>query len=130
MSATRSYSKEKKKSKPVGIRYNLKKFNTAISRSGEKTVQGLFDFLLDWYISETGGILTPHIVQQANLGYVTPAKALLSQYDAYEEEINKAGTIEELNRTASFIERDKGLKEIERRSLLAIGEKRAKDIQY
>jgi hypothetical protein len=47
---SRSYAKESKKSKPVGIRYNLEEFSVAIKKSGKKTAQALFDFLLTNYV--------------------------------------------------------------------------------
>ena len=55
MSATRSYVKESKKSKPVGIRYNIEEFEAAKMKSGKKTVQSLFDFLLSRFVAPQQG---------------------------------------------------------------------------
>lgn len=122
--------KEIKKSKPVGIRYNIKKYNVAIIRSGEKRVQGLFDFLLDFYLSATGGILTPHEVAKYNVPYVSQSKPEMSQFEAYEDEIKNAGSLPELEKIGRLIERDGGLKPTEREKLNKLGNSRAQTLQY
>lgn len=127
MSDTRT-KKEIKKSESIGIRYNLKKFKIATSRSGEKRIQGLFDFLLDFYLNATGGIFTPHSVAQVNAPYVSPAKPL-SPYEAYEKEISEAISLEQLSKIGDSFDRDSDIKGISKAALKALADKRAKEIQ-
>jgi len=46
----RSYEKEKYKTDPSGVRFNIEHLRIAMMRSKKKTKQGLVDFLLENYV--------------------------------------------------------------------------------
>jgi len=54
MTKRKDYSRASFKSKPISIRYNIRDFEAACEISGKKTVQSMFDFLLQRYLVEKG----------------------------------------------------------------------------
>ena len=54
MAKRTNYSRASLKSKPISIRYNIRDFDAACEISGKKTVQSMFDFLLQRYLVEKG----------------------------------------------------------------------------
>lgn len=126
-----SYAKETKKSKPVAIRYNLEEFEEARVKSGKKTVQSLFDFLLNQYVN---GFILPVYRSIPMTGhalpYVQPEDPKISAYDAYKGDIERSGSIDQIKAIDREVQRDSELTSKQKESLKQIGVEKSKTLDF
>lgn len=117
------------KTKQASVRFDPEKLELVKRREKLQTPQKVVDFLMDAYYWQNKLIVAPQLQSIGQtLPYVVPVIPK-SPFEAYEQEIKNAGSLEELERTGRLLEKDNGISAGEKLKLHAIAQKKAEVFQ-
>ncbi len=105
----RSYEKEKFKTEPSGIRFNIKQLPIALHKSNKKTKQQLVDFLIDMFVNGENPVMERQEESKPEIrNYSAPIVQVpkVNQYQAYCLEIKSARSLRDFPAIVASIKAD------------------------
>lgn len=117
------------RTKPVSVRFDPEKLELVKRKEKLPSPQKVVDYLMDTYYWQNKLVVAPQLqALGSTLPYIAPVVPK-TPYEVYEQEINNAGSIEELERTGRHLEKDRAISAADKLKLHALGSKRVELFQ-
>ena len=118
-----------KRTNPASIRFDPEKLELVKRKEKLKSPQKVVDFLIDTYWWQNRLIAAPQLQALGqNIQYVNP-QPQKTGYEAYEHDLQLAGSIDELQSVGMRIERDGQLTAKQKETLHHLGKLRVRSLQ-